>query len=236
MKASKIFWGLFFIGAAVFLIVSRLGLLGDISFWSLTLGVFFAGCLIKSIFSKSISGVLFSLAFLCIVFDEFLGIEAITPWPVLGAALLCSIGCSFFYHPVKKPDRHGEGCMRHYGNRFSETVETVEDTQMDFDVSFGGSIKYINSDNFQSARLKCSFGSLKVFFDNALIQNGNADIYLDISFGGVELYIPRTWKVINHTNCTFGGINEKNMANTTGAPGVTLSGKVSFAGVEIIYV
>ncbi len=126
--------------------------------------------------------------------------------------------------------------MKHYGSRFHETVETVEDTQIDFDVSFGGSIKHINSDDLQSARLKCSFGSLKVFFDNALIQSGNVDIYLDISFGGVELYIPRTWKVINHVNCTFGGIDEKNTATTTGTPVVTLSGKVSFAGVEIIYI
>ena len=40
---------------------------------------------------------LFSLAFLIIVNDELLGLEAITPWPVLGAALLGSLGLNLLF-------------------------------------------------------------------------------------------------------------------------------------------
>lgn len=236
MKKGRIFWGLFFIGAAVFLIVSRLGFLGNFGFWSLIMAVFFIACLLKSIASKSISGILFSLAFLCIVFDEQLGIEALTPWTVLGAALLGSIGCSFFYHPKPDYKNHNHDQMRHHGSVRPETVETAEGTQMNFEVTFAGSIKYVNSDDFRSADLKCSFGSLKVYFDNALIQNGNAIINLDVSFGGVELYIPKTWKVINNTDAVFGGINEKNATGNSSVPSVTLNGRIRFGGVEIIYV
>ena len=49
MKKERIFWGLFFIVAAIFLLVSRLGVLGDIGVWSLLLTVFFVACLVKSI-------------------------------------------------------------------------------------------------------------------------------------------------------------------------------------------
>lgn len=37
------------------------------------------------------------LAFLIIVNDKVLGMEAITPWPVLGAAVLGSIGLKFLF-------------------------------------------------------------------------------------------------------------------------------------------
>lgn len=231
MKKERIFWGIFFIVAAVFIIISKLGLLGNINFFSLLLTVFIAACLVKSVMHKSVGGVLFSLAFICIIYAKPLGIEMITPWPVLGAALLGTIGASFLYHPKK--DFFSYGSHHICSN---ETVETVEDAQIEFNTSFGGSIKYINSDDFQSANLRCSFGSMKVYFDNAIIQNGQATVQIDVSFAGVELYIPRNWKVVNNVEASFGGIDEKNSNATSSTPTLNLVGKVSFAGVEIIYI
>lgn len=232
MKKERIFWGMFFIVSAVFLIVSRMGMLGDISIFSILLTVFFVACLIKSIAHRSITGVLFSVAFLCIVYAKPLGIEAVTPWPVLGAALLGSIGCSFLFHPKKR--FYNYGGTQHMG--MEESIETVDGAQMEFSSTFSGSIKYVNSDDFQSANLHCSFGSLKVYFDNAVIQKGEAVLNLDVAFAGVELYIPKDWTVVNKVNAAFGGIDEKNRNYSTGAPVVRLCGKVSFGGVEIIYV
>lgn len=231
MKKERVFWGVFFIAAAIFIIVSKMGYLEGIGIWSLLATIFLAACLIKSIAYRSVTGILFSLAFLCIIYSELLGIEAITPWPVLGAALLGSIGIGFFYHP-----------KRSWGKVYgvyvddNETVETVEDAQMKFNTSFGGSIKYVNSDDFKSAIMKCSFGSMKVYFDNAVIQSGNAVIQMDVSFAGVELYIPRTWNVVNKIDTAFGGVEEKGRNQSTGVPAVTLVGKVSFGGIEIVYV
>lgn len=234
MKKERIFWGLFFIVAAIFLLVSRLGILGDIGVWSLLLTVFFVACLIKSITHRSISGVLFAVAFICIIYAKPLGIEAITPWPVLGAAALGSIGISFIYRP--KRDCREYGYWGHGSHCSAESKETVSGAQMEFNTSFSGSIKYVNSDDFQSADLRCSFGSLKVYFDNAMIQNGEARIFLDVSFGGVELFIPKEWKVVNNVSASFGSVDEKNSSRSTGVPAVILTGKVSFGGVEIVYI
>lgn len=231
MKKERIFWGLFFIMAAVFIIISKLGFLGDVNFLSLLLTVFVAACLIKSVMHKSVGGILFSLAFLCIIYAKQLGIEMLTPWPVLGAALLGTIGASFLYRP--------EGDWFSYGTHHisgNETVESVEGAQMEFNTSFGESIKYINSDNFQSAKLRCSFGGMKVYFDNAVMENGQATVQLDVSFAGMELYIPRNWKVINNVDSSFGGIDEKNRNDTAGTSTLNLIGKVSVGGVEIIYI
>lgn len=232
MKKERIFWGLFFIVAAVLLLVSRSGILGDITVFSLLLTIFFAACIIKSIRHRSITGILFPVAFLCIIYAEPLGIEAITPWPVLAAALLGSIGCEFLFHSSHHSRKYGG-----YGHMCAEeTVEKVADAQLDFYTSFGGSIKYVNSDNFQSAKVRCSFGSMKVYFDNAVICNGEAVVALDVSFAGVELYVPKTWNVINSAEAAFGAIDEKNRNYSDGTPVLRIVGKVSFGGVEIVYV
>lgn len=107
---------------------------------------------------------------------------------------------------------------------------------MFFKNSFGASTKYINSDEFEFAQLECAFGGLKVYFDNAVIQKGNATVQLDVSFAGVELYIPKTWNVINQIDVTFGGVDEKNKNQSAGVPTLTLMGDVSFSGVTIIYI
>mgnify|MGYP006073058721 CR=1 FL=1 len=81
-KRHDLFWGFVFIILAVILILSQLGLLGDmrIGIWTLLATVFLLSILLKSLFSISFWGILFSIAFLCILYDEPLGITALTPW------------------------------------------------------------------------------------------------------------------------------------------------------------
>ena len=119
MKKENLFWGLFFIVGAIALIVNKLGLLGGISLWTIFFTVFLAAMLIKSVMHRSASGILFSIAFLCILYDKELGITALTPWTVLGAAALGSIGCSMLFQPWRK--NHWE----HHGNEEFE-METIE--------------------------------------------------------------------------------------------------------------
>lgn len=231
MKKSKWFWGFFFIAAAVVLVIGKLGILGDIGAWSLIFTVMFAATAIQSLFHRNVPGVLFSLAFLCIIYAEPLGITAITPWTVLGAALLGSIGISFFYHPKRSYSYHYSGTMEEF-----DEIETVEGNAMEFVTKFGSGIKYLNSDDFRSARIECSFGGMKVYFDNAVIRNGSAAVNLDVSFSGVELFVPKTWEVVDHANAVFGGVEEKNHNNASGDIKLVLAGDIKFAGVTIIYV
>ena len=102
--------------------------------------------------------------------------------------------------------------------------------------SFGSSIKYINSEDFRGAGIHCSFGAMKVYFDHAEVPQGQAAVKLDVSFGGVELYIPRSWQVVNHLSAAFGGVDEKGRCQPDGTVSLVLNGKVSFAGVTIIYI
>lgn len=225
---KKIFWGLFFIIAGIFVIVNQLGYYTNINLFSLLCTILVIPILIKSLYKLNFPGIMFSIAFLCIIFRVPLNLESVTPIPVLLAALLGSIGFSIMFskhHFIKENSEH-----------FDQVINGVDSDEVNFSVSFGSSIKYINSDDFKIANLKCTCGAMKVYFDNSKIIGDNAIINLDISLSGVELYIPKEWKIINNVDVTLGAVELKNMGSSSFEKTVTLSGKTNLSGVEIIFI
>ena len=195
MKKEKIFWGIFFILAGVFLIVGRLGRAPEIGIIKLLFTIFLVALFLKSLVRRDCTGILFSVAFFCILYDEELYITQLTPWTVLAAAALGSIGCSMLFRNRRRRWYYYQG-EKKSSEEFEKIFDTQDESRVFFKNSFGASTKYINSDEFEFAQLECSFGGLKVYFDNAVIQKGNATVQLDVSFAGVELYIPKSWNVI----------------------------------------
>ena len=98
MKKERVFWGVLLILAGIFLIISKLGYFPNVNVFSLLLTVFLVVIIVKSLPRFNFAGILFPIAFICIIYDKQLGITAITPWTVLIAALLGSIGLSMIFH------------------------------------------------------------------------------------------------------------------------------------------
>ena len=94
---DKLFWGVFFVAGAAMLILSKLGTLPEMSFVSIVFTIIFAWTFIKGLFTLNFFEILFSAAFLACIYDDALGITALTPWTLLGAALLGSIGLSILF-------------------------------------------------------------------------------------------------------------------------------------------
>ncbi|MBE5882543.1 MAG: hypothetical protein E7289_09630 [Lachnospiraceae bacterium] len=233
MKKDNLFWGLFLIAAAVLILVAKLGAFPEMSIMKIFWTLVFAVALVNSLANLAFPGVFFSLAFLGIIYDKELGITAITPWTILLVALLLSIGMSLIYTPKKKKKK-----SKHHeidGNDFV-VFDEEDSNQFDFSSSFVGSIKYVNSDNFESANIDAKFAGMKVYFDNAVIRNGHATVNLNVSFAGVELYVPKNWRIDNQMSASFGGVEEKNRNNGADGPILTLRGNVSLGGVTILYV
>jgi predicted membrane protein len=232
MKKERIFWGVLFILAGIFMIISKLGYFPNVNVFSLLLTVFLVVVIVKSLPSLNFSGILFPSAFICIIYDKQLGITAITPWTILMAALLGSIGLSMIFHKHIKWINHNHS---HEDYKF-EKIDVEDESNVRFKNSFGASIKYINTDKFEQANFDCSFGAMKVYFDNAVMSNENAIVRINASFSGMELYIPKTWNVNDKTNVFLGSVSEKNRNNQTTTNNLTLVGDVSFSGIEIIYI
>ena len=98
MKRKKeIVIGLLLIIGAVFIMVDRMGFFWDIGLFKIIVTVILVGILVDNVAERSFGGILFSIAFLGILYDEPLGIEHLTPWPILGAALLGTIGLNMIF-------------------------------------------------------------------------------------------------------------------------------------------
>lgn len=233
-QGRKIFWGIMFIIGALALLVVKLGYLEGIGFWSILFTIVLFGVLVDGIISKSFGQILFSLAFLVIVHDEFLGLQAITPWPVLGAALLGTIGLSILFpnQGWKKHMNMGKRKGEHIG---INSEEILDGEQICFSNSFGESVKYLSGQEISRVQLKNSFGEMSIYFDGAILKDGVAEVYVENSFGETVLYIPKEWTVKNDLKAMFGDADEKGPHMPDGNNTLHIYGNVGFGECEIRY-
>ena len=236
MKLNKhnLFWGAFFILAALFIIFGSMGSLGELSVWTLLFTFLFVAWLINSLVKLEWGGILFSIAFLAIIYDDWLGIQAITPWPVLAAALLGTIGLNMIFH--KKPSIN----VYHNGQRVvtNEPIneETAGEEYFSCETAFGSTVKYVNCPRLKRADIENSFGSLTVYFDNASLNDGRAVLHVENSFGKTTLYIPSDWQVYVDLDESFGHVDHVGQCTAQGTNVLDIVGEVSFGNIEIKYI
>lgn len=227
-RGRKIFWGMIFIIGALALLVAKLGYLEGIGFWSILFTIALIGVLVDGIIAKNFGQILFPLALLVIVHDELLGLEAITPWPVLGAALLGTIGLNMLFPNV--------GWRKKWNSIGSQSDMEISDGEsVSVSNSFGESVKYLNGQEISRVQIKNSFGEVSVYFEGAILKNGVAEVYVENSFGETALYIPKEWTVMNDIHAVFGDADEHGMHAPDGSGTLRVYGKVGFGECSIHY-
>lgn len=248
MKKGQIIWGLVLVAIAALILAGGIGIFPGIT-WKMILTVLLAALFVKSLWELEFFGVFFPAAVIGILYSKELQIENITPFPILLAALLLSIGFSMIFGKAtsKRKARHAmEHCHANvYRNEkgeemhqtsFGENTEQVNGNTLYFKNSFGAASKYVNTDNFQSASLDNSFGELIVYFDNAMMQQPQATITVSNSFGETQIYLPKSWNVENRVSAVMGAVVEKNQNMPENVHKVILTGSVSMGELQIIYI
>lgn len=235
--------GIGFLVAAAFVIVGSMGILGEISVWKLLLGFVLVLILIKSVLRLRWTPVLFSLAFLAILYDELLGIENLTPWPVLGAALLGSIGLNMIFGRNRGPIHFDFGERDKGVKMDGNGVYKVDENEHNFkcEVSFATITKYIKSQSLRNASINNSFGQVMIYFDEAVLENGTANVRVINSFGNVKLYIPSDWEVVLKQSQSFGQVKtfkSDGIMNCVieGGNKLYVNANTSFGDIEIHYI
>ena len=246
MKRKNIFWGVSLIAIAIFIVVYQMGMISsEISIWSIVLGILFGIALIDGILSLSFGGICFPLAFLWALFGETIGLPHISIWILILAALLLTIGFDTIFPRKKKKEEHWRKHMESMHQTFDsvDAREIHEDSTQNDGGShvtcynkFGATTKYVTTTNLVSATLENHFGEMIVYFDSAKIVGDYADVYVKASFGSVQLFIPREWRVENNINVTMGNVEEKNQSKSAGTPVLRLNGDVSLGDLEITYI
>jgi len=242
---SRIFWGLFLLLSAAIFIVSQLHQIAyTFSFWGIAATIFLVAMLLQSLIYFQIPGAVFSVAFLAILYAKPLGIIALTPWTILGAALLISIGLSLILHPLVVKHRPW---MRIYKNGYHRKfvnvnydgdpdVKTVDDPDVDVSVKMGSSIRYVKSDDFKTANIDVNMGTAKVYFENVIVKD-EAEIHVNNSLGNVELYVPSSWDVVKGVDNNMANISEIGSPRIDkDSPIVRIDGIVSMGNLKINYI
>lgn len=126
--------------------------------------------------------------------------------------------------------------VKHHKNEIPMDIDPEDEGQFDFQLTFSGGARYINTDEFKKAYLRCMFGGMEVYFDNADLYEGKATINVDVSFGGVELYLPKDWTLVNNAHVMLGAVEATNEPSPNPEKVLNLVGNVSWGAVEITYV
>ena len=239
--ASRIFWGLFFLVAAVAVSCQIFGILTfEINIWWIILGIFLVAIAIKSLFSLNWLGVFLPTAVIITILNyqtDLLSLSGQAIGGTYAVAVLLSIAFYILFHSRKQSWSKCIGIGDADFRRSRETIDSEDSSEVAVDTHFSSAIKYVSSNDFRKATIDCSFGAVKIFFDNATPSRDGAIIDVDCSFGAVEMYIPKNWNIQNDLDTSFGGIEEKNRAVLTdNSPVVRLIGDSNFGGVTIIYV
>lgn len=230
------FWGTSFILGAGLLVASRLNWLPyRFNFWQLIWAIILVAIVVYNVAHRQVAGSVFGLAFLAILFARPLGIVSLVPWTILGAALLMTVGLSLIFKPRwQYTFRYDFKDHRHGGQR-AEKV-TTDESVTEVRVNMGNSIRYLQSQNFKRAEVWVHMGTVKLYFDDVRLASEGAVIDVDASLSGVELYLPRDWRVNLAVDPDLGGVEEKGIHQPGDGPLVTIGGRLSLSGLTVIYV
>lgn len=217
--------GLVFIGIGAILLLNQLGFFPrgfPLRFWPVLL---VAIGLIKLFAGPGRGDQALGVAFILagtIVETNSMGLTHIT-WSQAWPLLLIAAGVLMVMHSWS--DKSG-------GN-----LKFTTDPEMNSFYVFGGGERQVNARDFRGAKLFAMFGGYEVDLTRADMAGNDAYIEANAIFGGGEIRVPPTWKVVVEGVGVFGGYDDKTqyVQADPNAPSKTLHirGVAVFGGIEV---
>jgi len=99
---------------------------------------------------------------------------------------------------------------------------------------FGGTETINKSSNYQGGKTSAIFGGVSIDLRDAVIKK-EATIEVFALCGGIELKVPREWRIQSHVFPILGGVESKSHSEKSddNAPVLIITGTVALGGVEI---
>lgn len=241
---SKLIWGAFLLLAAALIVLNQIGGFAEMGVGSIIAAVLSLAVIVQCVAHLHFAALPIPIAVLYIIFQQPLELPYIKIWALALAAVLASMGLA-----VLLPRRHRNKYDKDYDkdrdrSRTNADYKEIHiengnnDNNPTVSVSFGAVNRRLYADSLETVRLNCNFGALKIFLDQAKPCPGGAEAVINCSFGGIELFAPKHWRVIDKTNCAMGGVGIDKVFNAPAenAPKLTLTGNVSLGGIDVRYI
>lgn len=226
-RARRALFGLSIVGLGVLALLDNMHVYNIAllrTFWPLVLVVWAFG---RLVWPRKSEGLLFSVLVILaggMMTTHNLGYGALELrqwWPMLLILAGASIALRGLLPARQNPARHGMS---------TTTLESTD--QLDIDTTFSGVELRSESRDFKGGRISVTFGGAEIDLREAVMQDAEATIQLNASFGGIELRVPLDWEVVVQVRATMGAVENKSSSATSNHR-LLLQGEIMFSGVEI---
>jgi predicted membrane protein len=119
------------------------------------------------------------------------------------------------------------------------TMRIFRGNSLHEDVVFSSVTRRIQTQQFEGGRVTAVFGSIQLDLVEAVMAstNGGARLKADAVFGGIEIIVPRTWKVDMRSTAVFGGCDDRTLPPRPELgiepPKLLITGSAVFGGVTV---
>jgi hypothetical protein len=212
----SLLFGLFLILVGTSALLSSLGypIIEDLlkTFWPL----FVIGLAVSRFIARDVKGGVILGALGVVAQLNMLGITNVSYWPIFFSLLLIMIGVSSITKGITLPKKGR-----------SETP--LADTTV-----FGGLEKTITDQEFASGSFITLFGATEVNLTRAKFKESEAVIDALVAFGGAEIKVPDSCRVILDVTAIFGGASDKrNVDESQFTQTLRIKGYALFGAIEV---
>ena len=239
---SRILWAIFFLACAALLVASKMGVVSvKIGFWLFAGTVIFASSLLYSLLKLNITGAIFSIAFLLILYADPLGIARLSPWTILIAATLISVGLNLLFgkkiHPNISITRVADLSSKDkvLDGNFSTSSQNDAGSHVRIDQTMSDTSRYVHSKDLETIELNSKLSDVYLYLDDAEAAGEQVFLDLNVTMSDVVIYLPRSWRVSNTLSPLLSEVDVKGASEGSG-PTLIVRGQVSLSEVAIKYV
>jgi len=237
-RFSNFFWGVVLLLAAAFVLTNKFICFTDIGIGSIIITIVALAFIVQCLARFHIAPLVLPIAVLYFIFREPLGLPVIQTWKLITAAVLAFIGLNILL-PKRRGYNHCNSSCGAEEQRQQRNIpaDGNKDNNPYIGVNFGAVSRSLNADSLETVRLSCNFGAMEIYFNQVELSPNGAVADINCSFGGIQLFVPKHWQVIDKLHCALAGVNVKPFASPAeNAPRLTLNGSVSLGGVEVKYI
>jgi hypothetical protein len=118
---------------------------------------------------------------------------------------------------------------------FGENAPVIKQDDMGAFVIFSGLKRRFESDKFRGGKATAMLGGLDLDLTQAKLQENQATVELTAILGGIDLRVPRDWKVVVDSSAILGAVDDKHssVAATTVQPTLYVKATAILGGIDI---
>ena len=150
---------------------------------------------------------------------------------ILLPVVLVGIGLAFIFKPRKQ--RPWGGNPR--GKEFMNTQYESADGILRSENSFSGVRQVVLDEVFRGGTIQNTFGGTAIDLRRTTLPEGETFLDIACTFGGIEIYVPSSWKIVFRCNSCLGGCEDKRFGDGVidQSRVLVIRGDVTFGGIEI---